>query len=540
MQKRVLAMLLAVILTLGAAIPALANEASDFSDVPANHWAYVPIMEMAEQGVMKGVGGDRFDPNGELTAEMFLTLIGRVIFPDVEAGGADWSGPYVDKAKEEGLLERTAVTDETLKNGITRYDVAQILNRIYSGNVYIIGREEYVERITDERELGDIARFWEFDGAMLADWETIQNDEKNYEVSYVYVTGLMRGNAEGNFNGKATLTRMEAAVILQRFFALREQWKVARQARKERIQGELAAAVGEHGAEMSKEELTERLLQMDPDSLLWLSNEDKLLPVFYWYSTKEERQEALENMRLQEESFQAARDAAVSRQQAMDSARKSLDDLTGENIAAFTSAELANVLNGHNKLGTLYVSQGVNYLNDQDLLTVMKERGITAQMLEDAYWVAEENEVKPAVQAGERDVYEKATRRAAVIAIVAARMAKIEGKKSFTFVARAHTMVNDWIGTRDYNDDNIWYGLYGEDGTLLGKAKVYDRGKWEVRATIDPADWDQEFSIKLMEPYTFIDLGYRLLPDNQSVIYGGGGIRSLIEETGIRLKGKII
>lgn len=131
MQKRVLAMLLAVILTLGAAIPALANEASDFSDVPANHWAYVPIMEMAEQGVMKGVGGDRFDPNGELTAEMFLTLIGRVIFPDVEAGGADWSGPYVDKAKEEGLLERTAVTDETLKNGITRYDVAQILNRIY-------------------------------------------------------------------------------------------------------------------------------------------------------------------------------------------------------------------------------------------------------------------------------------------------------------------------------------------------------------------------------------------------------------------------
>ena len=74
-----------------------------------------------------------------------------------------------------------------------------------------------MERITDERELGDIARFWEFDGAMLADWETIQSDEKNYEVSYVYVTGLMRGNAEGNFNGKATLTRMEAAVILQRF-----------------------------------------------------------------------------------------------------------------------------------------------------------------------------------------------------------------------------------------------------------------------------------------------------------------------------------
>ena len=30
MQKRVLAMLLAVILTLGAAIPALANEASEF------------------------------------------------------------------------------------------------------------------------------------------------------------------------------------------------------------------------------------------------------------------------------------------------------------------------------------------------------------------------------------------------------------------------------------------------------------------------------------------------------------------------------
>lgn len=544
MRKRVLAMLLAAILTLGSAIPALAYEAPDFSDVPANHWAYAPIMEMAEQGVIKGVGGDRFDPNGKLTAEMFLTLIGRVIFPDVEADGEDWSGPYVAKMKDEDLLVGTSITDETEKDEITRYDVAQILNRIYSGNVYMMGTsEEDVERITDERELGDVARFWEFDGAMLADWETIQNDKKSYEVRYVYVTGLMRGNAEGNFNGKATLTRMEAAVILQRFLALREKWKVARQARKERIQGELAAAVGEHGAGLSKEELTDRLLQMDPKSLLWLySNEDELPPVYYWYSTKEERQEVLENLGLQEESFQAARDAAVSRQEAIDSARKSLDYLTGENIATFTSAELANVLRGYNKLGTLFVSQGVDHLDDQDLLTVMKERGITAQMLEDAYWAAEENEVKPAVQAGERDAYEKAMGRAATIAMVAVRMAKMEGKKSFTFVARAHIMFNELIGLRNFNNDNIWYGLYGEDGTLLGKAKVYDR-KWEVRATIDPADWDQEFSIKLMEPYTFSDLGgysYRLLPDNQSVIYGGNSLTSLINETGISMRGKII
>lgn len=120
-------------------------------------------------------------------------------------------------------------------------------------------------------------------------------------------------------------------------------------------------------------------------------------------------------------------------------------------------------------------------------------------------------------------------------------MAKSE-KKSFTFVARAHTMFNELIGLRSFNNDNLWYGLYGEDGTLLGKAKVYDR-KWEVRATIDPADWDQEFSIKLMEPYTFSDLGgysYRLLPDNQSVIYGGNGLTSLINETGISMRGKII
>lgn len=551
MKKRVLAMLLATILTLGAAIPALAYEAPDFSDVPANHWAYAPIMEMAEQGVIKGVGGDRFDPNGKLTAEMFLTLIGRVIFPDVEADGADWSGPYVEKAKAEGLLEKTSVTDETLKHEITRYDVAAIFRNMKRKGY--IPASLYTDKSDGEKagvnpqELGDMI----FDDgismeSVLSDWSSIPKDRAD-SVEYVYKLGLMTGDQNRSFCGEETLTRMEAATVLQRFLTLREKAVTARKLRKERIQKELEELTQGKGSALSQEELTDLLVMMDHDSFWWM--QDFHFANYYSNSSEEEWKEVLANLGLSEEGFKAAWEGAQDRQVALHQARISMEGLTGETISTFSSAELGEMLCENlswyhliNEFDNLNTKSGLGDLEDQDLAQLMGERGITAKMLEDAYWAAEEKEVKPAVDARIRDEnFEEATKSAAVIAIIAARMAKIEGKESFTFRARAHIMLNELVGLRNYDKEAVWLGLYGEDGQLLGKAKLFDRGAWELDVTIDPKNFEDKFTLKLMGPYTIYmgddHYSYCFLPEKTGEFTGTMG--DFIEQKLITLRGEI-
>ena len=51
--------------------------ADHFSDVPANAWYAGGVNAMAKLGLVDGVGGGRFDPEGTLTNEEFLTIMGR-------------------------------------------------------------------------------------------------------------------------------------------------------------------------------------------------------------------------------------------------------------------------------------------------------------------------------------------------------------------------------------------------------------------------------------------------------------------------------
>lgn len=207
MKKRLLAIILAVTLLLGLHIPAMAYDVPDFTDVPAEHWAYGPIMEMAEKGVMKGVGAGRFDPDGKLTAEMFIVLIGRVLYPDLTADGSDWSGPYIAKSKEEGLWEGTAITDETVKSEISRYDMATVLHHGAKSKQNLDGEKDLSHTGAEEA---------------LRDFQSIPKEYVD-RVRFVYGAGLMKGDQNGDFNGQHSVMRMEAATVLQRFLALSAQ-----------------------------------------------------------------------------------------------------------------------------------------------------------------------------------------------------------------------------------------------------------------------------------------------------------------------------
>ncbi len=99
MKKRIALLLVLLTLCMGATLSARAYETPDFSDVSSGHWAYTAIMEMADQKVINGVGKGQFAPDLKVSAAMFLTLTGRVAFPEITVTGSDWSGPYVSAAQ---------------------------------------------------------------------------------------------------------------------------------------------------------------------------------------------------------------------------------------------------------------------------------------------------------------------------------------------------------------------------------------------------------------------------------------------------------
>jgi len=88
-------------------------ETAMFDDLTGYGWASEAIGELAEKGIVNGVGNHKFDPGGNLSRAMFVTMLGRALnagappvsdrrFGDVAYDS--WYGSYVEWAVEEGFV----------------------------------------------------------------------------------------------------------------------------------------------------------------------------------------------------------------------------------------------------------------------------------------------------------------------------------------------------------------------------------------------------------------------------------------------------
>jgi len=86
-----------------------------FDDLTGFGWAREAIEELAKSEIVNGVGNNRFDPSGNLTRAMFVTMLGRALNPDADAPpGEDrrfpdvnydsWYGMHVEWAVETGIV----------------------------------------------------------------------------------------------------------------------------------------------------------------------------------------------------------------------------------------------------------------------------------------------------------------------------------------------------------------------------------------------------------------------------------------------------
>lgn len=216
MKRRVVSMALTAVLFLGLGVPALAVGPT-FNDVPSTYWGYADIEAVAEAGLMNGTGNGAFSPEMKVSVAQFLTLLGRLVFPDVKTEGADWYGPYVTAAQTNGLLMGTLVDVNNVEAEITRYDMAVILRAAAKQ----LGIKENTAESNEVSDYLDIPT--RYADAVLA----------------VYGMGLIRGDQAGNFNGSNTMMRAEVATVIMRLKKAPE--KQAKEEEEAKIQAEKEA-----------------------------------------------------------------------------------------------------------------------------------------------------------------------------------------------------------------------------------------------------------------------------------------------------------
>lgn len=112
-MKSLLSLALAMVMILALAIPAsAAAEDTGYADVPADAWYANAVAELTARGLMNGMGGNTFGPDGAFTRAQLATVLYRMAgspavtdedtFPDTVSGA--WYADAVLWAQQNGVI----------------------------------------------------------------------------------------------------------------------------------------------------------------------------------------------------------------------------------------------------------------------------------------------------------------------------------------------------------------------------------------------------------------------------------------------------
>ena len=226
-MRKFVSFFLALAIAAGLCAPALAAEEGlanfqkvhsytegQFTDVAAESWCAESVRAAVEYGLMDGVGGGRFAPDGSLTLAQTVVMACRIhsIYlgeaPDF-SGGEPWYQPYLDYALDSGLITRD-YSDGELGQAVTRADFAVIVGAALP--------DEALPEISsiEEGAIPDVAA-----------------EDPCYEAVYrLYRAGVLTGNdASGTFAPDSGINRGSAAALVSRMVdpSLRRQISLVRQ-----------------------------------------------------------------------------------------------------------------------------------------------------------------------------------------------------------------------------------------------------------------------------------------------------------------------
>lgn len=205
-MKRLCSLVLALALCLGLCVPA---GAAEFSDVPASHAFYGGILYCAENGIAGGYSDGTFQPSKTVTRNNFVVMLSRAFFAD---DLAEYNTETYLKYRTfvpnsmalfvNGILRNTSFetifkNSQEMNQGISRYDMAQLMTNIMTKKGFAAGEAEKaaVSQITD--------------------YSSIPSQYRD-AVANVYALGIIGGYSDGTFGGEVTMNRGQAAVVIYR------------------------------------------------------------------------------------------------------------------------------------------------------------------------------------------------------------------------------------------------------------------------------------------------------------------------------------
>lgn len=187
---------------------ALLEVVTAFNDVPAAHWAYGPITELASKQLISGLSAAAFEPGRAITRAEFTAMLAGGLKLDgvsehrfADVGANAWYAPAVRAAYEAGIIAGRSGTVFDPDAVVSRQEMAAMLMKAYA---YI---------------LGATIPAMEAEAAPFADRDKISAWALP-SVDSAYGLKLLQGRSSGAFDPKASLTRAEAAAALHRLLML--------------------------------------------------------------------------------------------------------------------------------------------------------------------------------------------------------------------------------------------------------------------------------------------------------------------------------
>lgn len=169
----------------------IVDNAKDFSDVPAEHWAADDIDFASSHEIFKGIGnGDTYEPETALTRNMMMTVLARTAGADTSE-----SDPWYAKGREWAV-------ENGVSNGLWGEDN--------------ITREQLVTMLFNFANLCglDISARADVNGMVNAD---VVSDWATEAVQWAVAEGILKGVDNIDLAPQGLATRAQAAAFMQRY-----------------------------------------------------------------------------------------------------------------------------------------------------------------------------------------------------------------------------------------------------------------------------------------------------------------------------------
>ncbi|MHA7965062.1 S-layer homology domain-containing protein [Paenibacillus sp. CAU 1782] len=173
-----------------------------FEDIGSSY-ARTSIIHLYQQKIMTGTSSTTFSPVKSMTRAELLTSLNRMlklepvlgpISPFEDVCPAAWYYGWVQASLQLGLANGTSATSFSPERAVTRQEAAVwLVKALKQGDSY------------SDADVGGIFG----DGQAIAEWA-------KHAVAAAYQLGLIKGDGAGNFRPADSITRQEAAVLLDR------------------------------------------------------------------------------------------------------------------------------------------------------------------------------------------------------------------------------------------------------------------------------------------------------------------------------------